>query len=583
MSETIISPGYLIRENDISFVQPAPVGVGGAIIGPTVKGPVEIPTTVTSYGEFLRKFGAVFTSGTSKQEFLTSLAVKNYFDQGGNSLLVTRVVSGSANWTSAESTFITAEDKVGTAPFVLETIGKGAIYNNSTGISDPGEEASNGALVLGSEDNLRWEVSNVNPKLGTFSLLVRRGDDNTRSKIILETYNGVTLDPNSENYIEKIIGNQVATVQPDGDGANYINVSGEYPNRSNYVRVKQVNLQTLNYVLNDGVTVGKDTGNASYSASLPIESSGSFYDGVGSVAGGNFFHDISTINTQGLTGEDYTAVIGLLGNKEEYRFNIITAPGLIYQNDDQGTAINSLISLAEDRGDCIVIIDLVNYGAAVSTVTAQSATVNSSYAAAYWPWVQMRSETGRDVWAPASTVIPGAYAFTDNSSAPWFAPAGFKRGGTPGVIQPERRLSKPQKNALYAAKVNPINTLSGQGPLILGQKTLQTRASALDRVNVRRLLIELKEFIGNQAANLIFEQNTIATRNRFKSRVEPYLESVVQNEGLYGFRVVMDDTNNPADVVDRNQIVGQIYIQPTRTIEYVLLDFIVEPTGVSFG
>ena len=112
---------------------------------------------------------------------------------------------------------------------------------------------------------------------------------------------------------------------------------------------------------------------------------------------------------------------------------------------------------------------------------------------------------------------------------------------------------------------------------------MQTKASALDRVNVRRLLIQLKKFLGDQARNLVFEQNTVATRNRFLSVVNPYLESVVQRQGLYTFRVVMDDTNNTADVVDRNQLVGQIFIQPAKTAEFIVLDFTVEPTGATFS
>ena len=142
--------------------------------------------------------------------------------------------------------------------------------------------------------------------------------------------------------------------------------------------------------------------------------------------------------------------------------------------------------------------------------------------------------------------------------------------------------NKTDRDSLYSAKVNPLATFPGTGVVAYGQKTLQTKPSALDRVNVRRLLITLKRFIGNQANNLVFEQNSIATRNRFLAAVNPYLDTVVQREGLYAFRVVMDDINNPADVVDRNMLVGQIYIQPTKTAEFIVLDFVVEPTGARF-
>lgn len=584
MAETIISPGVFTRENDISFIQPAPTVAGAAIIGPTVKGPVEVPTLVTSYNDYVRKFGVTFESGSSSYEFLTSLAVKNYFQQGGNSVLVSRVVTGS--FTRATSTKITGS-AVPTAPFALETLGKGVIYNNSTGLEDGGAQNSDSSLVSGSADNLRWEISNINNSQGTFTLSVRQGDDNLKNKIVLETFNNLSLDPNSGNFITKVVGDQVQTLATDSDGSKYLQVTGSYVNRSNYVRVSAVNLTTLNYVSTDGITVNTDANGVSFSGSLPIAQSGSFYNATGtnfaSGRQGKFFGNIDSVDTQGLTPSNYADVISLLENTDDYVFNIISAPGLVYELTNHGTQIDSIISLAETRGDCIAVVDLVEYGDTVGGAVAQSANLNSSYAASYWPWLQMQSATGKNEWVPASVVIPGVYAFTDNSSAPWFAPAGLVRGGITGVIQAERRLTRTQRDTLYSNKVNPIASFPGQGISVFGQKTLLTKASALDRVNVRRLLIELKKFIGDQARNLVFEQNTITTRNRFLATVNPYLESVVQRQGLYAYRVVMDDTNNTADVVDRNQLIGQIFIQPAKTAEFIVLDFTIEPTGATFA
>jgi len=583
MAETIISPGVFARENDISFIQPAPVEAGAAIIGPTVKGPVEEPTIVTSYNQYVRNFGETFVSASTKQEFLTSIAVKNYFQQGGGSVLVTRVVTGS--FTQATSTHVSSSAKASIQPFVIKTLGKGAIFNNSTSLTNAGEHISGGggALASGSRDNIRWEVQNVDNAKGTFSLLVRRGDDSHNNKVVLETFNNVSLDPNSGNYIENVIGTQYKSKATDGT-KTYIKTVGDYVNKSNYIYVSTVNSPTVDYLLNDGTTVGSD-GATSYSASLPIVESGSFYNATGenAVASANYFNSISNTNAQGLTSGNYTDAISILDNKDEYIFNVLSAPGLIYENADQAGVLNSVVTLAESRGDCISVIDLDNYASTVSNITSTATSLNSSYAASYWPWVQVVSATGRNVWAPASVVIPGIYAFTDNSSAPWFAPAGLVRGGIVGVIQAEQKLTRGQRDLLYDGKINPIATFPGQGIAVFGQKTLQTKASALDRVNVRRLLIQLKKFLGDQARNLVFEQNTVATRNRFLSVVNPYLESVVQRQGLYAFRVVMDDTNNTADVVDRNQLVGQIFIQPAKTAEFIVLDFTVEPTGATFA
>jgi phage tail sheath protein FI len=242
-----------------------------------------------------------------------------------------------------------------------------------------------------------------------------------------------------------------------------------------------------------------------------------------------------------------------------------------------------MITNAEERGDNIAVIDLVKYAQTVTAVTSQASNLNTSYGASYWPWVQTPDPySGNIVWVPASTLIPAVFAFNDNAAEAWFAPAGFNRGGLATAVRAERRLTQAERDTLYQAKVNPIATFPNQGLVVFGQKTLQTKASALDRVNVRRLLITLKDYISQVADNLVFEQNSIATRNAFLSQVNPYLSSVQQRQGLYAFKVIMDDTNNTADVIDRNQLVGQIYIQPTKTAEFIYLDFNILPTGATF-
>ena len=572
MAETLISPGVLAQENDKSFIAPAALEAGAAIVGPTVKGPVEIPTVVTSYGQYQNIFGTTFTSGSTKQEYLTSLAVKTYFNEGGNSVLVTRVTNG--DFDPASDTGIAAASG-STAPFTIKTFGEGAVMNSSGSIN------SDGSLVNGSADNFRWEISNVDNAQGTFSLLVRSGEDSTKNKIILESFNDLSLDPNSPNYIEAVIGNQYKQIATDGDGTKYVQTVGEYVNRSANIYIASVDRQTLNYVGNDGITVGTE-GGLSLSGSLPTAQSGSFSGASGALVNGGdtYFQNITT-TTQGLVGTDYDNAISLLNNQDEYVFNIVSAPGLT--KADHGTQVDSLISLAENRGDCIAVVDLDGYGNSVSSITGVADTVNSSYAATYWPWLQTLSSTGRTVWIPASVVIPGVYAFTDGAAAPWFAPAGLTRGGLGTVIQAERKLTRTQRDTLYNKNVNPIATFPGSGISVFGQKTLQKKKSALDRVNVRRLLIELKKFLGDTAKTLVFEQNTNATRNSFLATVNPYLESVVQRQGLYAFRVVMDETNNTADVIDRNQLIGQIFIQPAKTVEFITLDFTIEPTGATFG
>jgi hypothetical protein len=583
--ETLISPGVLTRENDLSQITQLPITVGLALVGPTVKGQPNIPTVVTSYSDYINRFGGSFISGGASYEFLTSISAYNYFQQGGTTILVTRVTSGS--FTAATASVWTTGSYAGiyanaTSSFVLETLNYGTMANNTSSI------LSNGALASGSLENIKWEVRNINTGSGTFTLLIRRGDDNTNTPVILETYTNVNLDPNSPNYIEQVIGNQSKTVQYDADmGGFYIKISGDYTNNSRYVRVKSIPNPTPNYLNNVGGVGVSATTTLSYSASLPINGSGSIGGSFNGAAGNDIpyigstlFGDIST-TTQGLTTTNYATASNILSNKDDYDYELLITPGLI---KNQHAAVADFISNAESRGDYFYITDLVPYNSTIGTPTSVAAGMDTNYAGAYWPWVQVVSqETGKLVFVPTSTIMAGVYAFSDNVSAEWFAPAGLNRGGLGGVIQAERKLSPTNRDNLYAGKVNPIATFPNIGVTAFGQKTLQQKASALDRINVRRLLIALKRYIGNIGKTLIFEQNTTVTRNRFLTQVTPYLESVQQRQGLYAFKVTMDETNNTPDVIDRNQLVGQIYLQPTRTAEFILLDFNILPTGVEFG
>ena len=573
MAETLISPGVLARENDTSFVSQGPVTAGAVIIGPTVKGPVGIPTPVTSYSQYQQIFGTTLSSGSPSQTYtyFTSIAAYNYFQNGGTSLLVARVITGS--YTPASSSAIVSASGATTPVFVLETISEGILMNSA------GAEDSTGALTNGTTDNVRWQITNSNTSSGTFDLIIRQGNDNNLTPTVLESFTGCSLDPFASNYVAKRIGDQKYTLRSDsGTGTKYLQLTGSFPNQSAYVRVKSVNITTPNYINNAGVP------DPIYTGSLPMVATGSFGGALGSIRGGAKFYDqISSTDTQGLTAGCYSDMIALLANQDDYKYNIILTPGLY--NVDYTSPMTSIISNTQNRGDSIYVADMVAYGApSVTTVVTEAAKRNTSYAATYWPWVQVQDpDSGQNVWVPASTVIGGVYAYNDSVSEPWFAPAGINRGGISQVIRAERRLPQGDRDALYNGKVNPIATFPNTpGVVVFGQKTLQTRASALDRVNVRRLLIALKNYISQVANNLVFEQNTAATRNNFLAQVNPYLESVQQRQGLYAFRVIMDESNNTSTVIDQNQMVGQIYLQPTKTAEFIYLDFNITPTGATF-
>jgi phage tail sheath protein FI len=240
--------------------------------------------------------------------------------------------------------------------------------------------------------------------------------------------------------------------------------------------------------------------------------------------------------------------------------------------------------MVEQRDDCFYIMDTNAAGDSISQATTQADAIDSNMTATYYPWIKtIDVNTNKLISVPPSVLLPGVFAANDRVAAEWFAPAGLNRGGLVGAVSVLNRLTQSEKDTLYEGKVNPIVQFPGQGIVVFGQKTLQDKPSALDRINVRRLLLTVRKYIASTSRYLVFEQNTAETRNRFLNIVNPYLESIQQRQGLYAFRVVMDDSNNTPDVIDRNIMKGAIYLQPTRTAEFIQIDFNILPTGAAFN
>ena len=260
---------------------------------------------------------------------------------------------------------------------------------------------------------------------------------------------------------------------------------------------------------------------------------------------------------------------------------MLALPGVIKQYHSSVTS--RAITMVEDRADCFYVMDLVGKDATVNDATNTVDGLDTNYAAVYYPWVKvLDTSANMPVLVPPSVIVPGAIAKSDQIGAEWFAPAGLNRGILGNVIEARIRLNQAERDRLYNNKINPIATFPQTGVCIWGQKTLQERPTALDRINVRRLLIAVKKFIASSSRYLVFEQNTVETRRRFLNIVNPYLESIQSNQGLFAFRVQMDESNNTPTVIDRNQLVGAIYLQPTKTAEFVVLDFNILPTGATF-
>ena len=553
-------------------------------------------------------------------------------------------------------------------------------------------------LADGSNANkaVKISIQSIRPQVqsgsfGTFSMLVRAGDDTDAKTEILEEYHNLTLDPDSSDYVARRVGNSA----PFNDTiTNETYYQGEYTNTSRYVRVEMApaaaalpevavpygfaalstpyvvgtsssavpptiidtawtttadgagagysttssrdvkkfygydysetnftnqsylaptptGATSVNYVplpngnaaqstqtefsLDntrasevDGTTLSLDTaGHVTYRKfTVPMQGG---FDGYAPHTVRKMGAAITSANTQGFDLSNsaasgsvaYKKAIDAIKNPESFDINLLAIPGVNYEQHSY--IAQYAIDVCEDRQDCFYILDLASYGATIATANTTAGTIDTNYAAGWYPWVKViNTNTNKFMWAPPSVVLPEVFAYNDNAAAEWFAPAGLNRGGIPGATQAKSRLSRANRDELYENKVNPIATFPGQGIVAWGQKTLQKKASALDRINVRRLLIALKKFVASSSRYLVFEQNTEATRNRFLNIVNPYLASVQERQGLYAFRVIMDETNNTPDVIDRNQLVGQIYLQPARAAEFIVLDFNIMPTGATF-
>jgi len=320
----------------------------------------------------------------------------------------------------------------------------------------------------------------------------------------------------------------------------------------------------------------------------------------------NAFNNNVTKNASTRTSYAYASInraIDLISDPEVVEHNLAAMPGITNES-----LTGKLVKTCESRADTLAIIDLPDVYVPPSensctdfrdrtdgTDPERSANnlvrrqINSSYGTTYYPWVKIRDNlNSRDVWVPPSVVALGAMAYTERTAEVWFAPAGFNRGGlnqgTAGVpvLQVSEHLMSKDRDTLYEANINPIASFVSEGIVIFGQKTLQSTKSALDRINVRRLMIFIKKEVSRICNTLLFEQNVQATWSRFTSRVVPFLESVKVRFGLSDFKVVLDDTTTTPDLVDRNIMYAKIFLKPARAIEFIAVDFIITNTGAEF-
>lgn len=605
-TNVFLSPGVFTREFDLSFLPEEIPAVGAAVIGPTVRGPAMVPTPISTYSEYIRWFGDKFSSGSgavqAEYKYLTTHCVQEYL-RYGQVCTVLRILAGAYQPAysyvikSSSYQLVTAGTSsygANNMAFRIVALTDGDITNSGqlgaalsgSSYSYSSDETTGGALVSGSAYNIRWEVANVDTSRGVFDLYIRRGDDISNRKVILEQYSQLTLDPMESNYIAKVIGDMTNTLRYDSSGMPYLERSGSYPNRSRFIRIDGIQ-NTFRYLTEAGAV--RDV---SLSGSLPAAVSGTFGGG----SNGNVVHpyamyeNIFNTNTQGYNvgsashgQQAYYDAIDILSNKDQYDINLLFTPGLVDNLSNHSTVITRAINMCEDRGDTFYVIDPTYKGSTVGQAQAAAEARNTNYAAMYYPWCQIPDpDLGRSVWVPPSAVVSAVYSFNDLVAHPWYAPAGLNRGVLDTVVQTERLMTQNDRDNLYIKSVNPIASFPRQGVCVWGQKTLQKKRSAFDRINVRRLLIDAKRFVAYTTKYLVFENNTVETRARFLELVDPYFRRVKNQQGLYDYKIIIDERNNTPDVIDRNEMRAQIYLKPAKTAEFLIVDFIVVPTGAQF-
>ena len=292
----------------------------------------------------------------------------------------------------------------------------------------------------------------------------------------------------------------------------------------------------------------------------------------------------------------WQTAINTFANPEEITINLFATPGINW--GEQTTLVQDTITMIEEqRTDSLYVIDSpdspiqqiigepkVDVIAAQDVVdTLEGAEIDSNYACTYFPWIQMRdTQNNVNVYIPPTGEVVKAMAFTDNTKFPWFAPAGLTRGVT-DARKSKYKLSQEACDILYENRINPLKDFADAGTAIFGQKTLQVKESALDRVNVRRLLLQIKVLIANIAIRLVFEQNDQTTIDQFLQKATPILDNIKRERGLYEFRIKMDDSNNTPESRDRNELYGEIFLKPTRAVEFIGITFTITPTGASFA
>ena len=603
-----VSPGINTSEIDLSTVVPAVATTEGAIAGVFRWGPLNERVLVTSETNLTTRFGKPFANSawTNAETFFSAADFLAY----GNKLYVARVASDNTyNAGSSNSQISTATQALAISPAAKPFIARypGAL-GNSLKISVCENDANFSSAItgitiaLGATTGL---VSDFVKLVGGDILRVGSSSIGFQDLVVAATSNTSTISFTSKYKLSTALADVAGTRY----WGNYKNVNAAPVANNIHVVVIDEDGEvtgTAGIVLEvfenvSVVSTDKTESGASNYYKDVINSMSSYIFATGTnqtlVANVTFTNSYTSL-TAGTDGSDETTVTlaslatgyDLFVSPEDIDISLILQGKALHGTDSTGVANYIIDNICEVRKDCMVFLspssaDVVNNpNGEVDAVLAYRNAISSSSYAFIDSGYKYRYDRYNDVYryTPLNGDIAGLTVRTDNNRDPWFSPAGYSRGIIKNVVKLAFNPNKAQRDILYVKDINPVITQPGQGTLLFGDKTALGRASAFDRINVRRLFIILEKAIARASRSALFEFNDEFTRAQFKNLVEPFLRDVQGRRGIYDFRVVCDSTNNTGEVIDRNEFIGDIYIKPAKSINFIQLNFVAVRTGVEF-
>ena len=549
-----LSPGVNVSEVDLTTVVPSLATTIGGFAGNFNWGPVNEIITISNEVQLVEKFGKP-DSNTA-----TSFFTAANFLQYGSDLRVIRSVGSTANNATNSGTPVRILNKTNYEQNFAagsNSIVWAAKYPGSLG---------NAIRVSLADANVAtgWTYSgefSTTPNTSTYATRAATSNDEIHI-VVIDLTGAITGTANT--VVEKF-----GFVSKAGDAKNSDGSSNYY---------KDVINSKSKYIWWMGhPSTGANWGQTA----IQVANTGGGYAGL---AVNNF--DLSSGKDTAPTAGNRNTSYDLFNNVDSVDVSLLMAGETA---DD--VIPDRLISIAESRKDCMVFISpplsavLNNSGLEASTIKTYRDTItSSSYAVMDCGW-KYQYDKYNDVyrWLPLNGDIAGLLVRTDVDRDPWFSPAGLNRGQVKNVVKLAWSPTKAERDTLYNSGINPVVTFPGEGTVLFGDKTLLNRPEAMDRINVRRLFIVLEKTVARASRSSLFEFNDEFTRAQFVNLVEPYLREIQGRRGIYDFRVVCDTTNNTPEVIDRNEFVGDIYVKPARSINFIQLNFVAVRTGVAFN